>query len=269
MTTKWAGWIVAALALTALAAGAVYAASHSTEVRITARQLEDGRVEFALQPRVDGEWGSRQLPRSRFFPADAQVGRWLNSSPLTVSVEAESNEVGEVADDLSVSPPSGDSGNWRSTIHRPDWDGRQDVEMSLASTDGWRLRLSCTDNRLDVDVWRYSEFDYDIDSGTSAVKWRFGSDGRVHRGQWFFTEPSWHSRWYSPHSGWLQTLVGKSQVTLQFGSGRWSKTVTFDVAGMANAAAWSHISTCGPGLPLSSSFDCAAADRPRTVWACD
>ena len=89
MTTKWAGWIVAALALAALAAGAVYAASHSAEVRITARQLEDGRVEFALQQRVDGEWGERILPLSRYFPADAQVGRWLNPSPLTVEVAEE------------------------------------------------------------------------------------------------------------------------------------------------------------------------------------
>lgn len=89
MTTKWAGWIVAALALAALAAGAVYAASHSAEVRITARQLEDGRVEFALQQRVGGEWGERQLPRSRFFPADVGHNRWLNSTPLTVSVAAE------------------------------------------------------------------------------------------------------------------------------------------------------------------------------------
>ena len=93
MTTKWAGWIVAALALAALAAGAVYAASHSTEVRITARQLEDGRVEFALQQRVDGEWGERQLPRSRFFPANVGHNRWLNSTPLTVSVEVEKTAV--------------------------------------------------------------------------------------------------------------------------------------------------------------------------------
>ena len=100
MTTKWAGWIVAALALAALAAGAVYAASHSAEVRITARQLEDGRVEFALQQRVDGEWGERQLPRSRFFPDDAQVGRWLNSSPLTVSVES-----GDYLDEQGDTPP--------------------------------------------------------------------------------------------------------------------------------------------------------------------
>ena len=92
MTTKWAGWVVAALALAALAAGAVYAASHSAEVRITARQLEDGRVEFALQQRVDGEWGERQLPRSRFFPANVGHNRWLNSTPLTVSAAADQLE---------------------------------------------------------------------------------------------------------------------------------------------------------------------------------
>ncbi len=111
MTTKWAGWIVAALALAALAAGAVYAASHSTEVRITARQLEDGRVEFALQQRVDGEWGERQLPRSRYFPTDAQVGRWLNSTPLTVQVaeEAESTMQSDaVADTLTTIPTNCD-----------------------------------------------------------------------------------------------------------------------------------------------------------------
>lgn len=89
MTTKWAGWIVAALALAALAAGAVYAASYSAEVRITARQAEDGRIEFALQQKVDGEWGERILPASRFFPADVGHNRWLNSTPITVSVAAE------------------------------------------------------------------------------------------------------------------------------------------------------------------------------------
>ena len=84
--TKWTGWIVAALALAALAAGAVYAATSSAEVRITARQMEDGRVEFALQQRVDGEWGERILPTSRFFPADVGHNRWLNSTPITVSM---------------------------------------------------------------------------------------------------------------------------------------------------------------------------------------
>lgn len=77
---------MAILALLAALAGSITLAATGgeAEVRITARQLDDGRVEFALQQRVDGEWGERVLPRGRYFPADATVGRWLNSTPLTV-----------------------------------------------------------------------------------------------------------------------------------------------------------------------------------------
>ena len=75
--------------LVALAGSIALAASGGdAEVRITARQLDDGRVEFALQQRTDGEWGERILPRSRYFPTNATVGRWLNSTPMTVSVAA-------------------------------------------------------------------------------------------------------------------------------------------------------------------------------------
>ena len=79
---------LAIVALLAALAGsiALAASGGGTEVRITARQLDDGRVEFALQQRTDGEWGERILPRSRYFPTNATVGRWLNSTPMTVSV---------------------------------------------------------------------------------------------------------------------------------------------------------------------------------------
>ena len=56
------------------------------EVRIVARKLTDGRIEFGLQQRdSDDTWGDRQLPRVRFFPTTARVGRWLASSPLTLA----------------------------------------------------------------------------------------------------------------------------------------------------------------------------------------
>ena len=56
------------------------------EVRIVARKLADGRIEFGLQPRsADGAWSDRQLPRVRFFPTTAGIGRWLASSPLTLT----------------------------------------------------------------------------------------------------------------------------------------------------------------------------------------
>ena len=55
-------------------------------VRITARVLAGGRLEFGLQERgIGGTWQERILPDSRFFPAVATVGRWLVSSPVTAS----------------------------------------------------------------------------------------------------------------------------------------------------------------------------------------
>ena len=44
--------------------------------RITARRLENGNVEFGFIP----SGGERLLPSARMFPADATVGRWLQTS---------------------------------------------------------------------------------------------------------------------------------------------------------------------------------------------
>ena len=82
---------VAIGALVAVLAGALVsspvagqeAASGDVEVRIVARKLTDGRIEFGLQQRdSDDTWGDRRLPRVRFFPTTAAVGRWLASSAL-------------------------------------------------------------------------------------------------------------------------------------------------------------------------------------------
>ena len=62
-------------------------ATTGPDLRITARRLVDGRVEFALQEREDAGWGERILPTSRFLPADSR-GRWLSSSPIVLG-EAE------------------------------------------------------------------------------------------------------------------------------------------------------------------------------------
>ena len=56
------------------------------EVRIVARKLESGRVEFGLQQRQgDNSWSDRLLPSDRFFPTTARVGQWFGSSPLTLT----------------------------------------------------------------------------------------------------------------------------------------------------------------------------------------
>ena len=54
----------------------------TTEVRISAKQLADGRVEFALQQWDGAEWGERILPRPRLFPTNSRVDHWLNSGPI-------------------------------------------------------------------------------------------------------------------------------------------------------------------------------------------
>ena len=106
-------WLVAALAVAAvpLAAGlaAVAARGEGTEVRVAARRLSDGRVEFALQERADEGWSERVLPSRRFFPADGR-GRWLHSSPVVVGVEDEPTVVARVVDGdtIEVRLPGGE-----------------------------------------------------------------------------------------------------------------------------------------------------------------
>ena len=84
-------------------------ASSDSVVRIVARRLDDGRVEFGLQQRdAGGEWGDRLLPSRRFFPSATDVGRWLVSSPLTLT--AERAEVEEFDDfEIGEGPRSGDT----------------------------------------------------------------------------------------------------------------------------------------------------------------
>ena len=57
----------------------------ASTVRIQARLLESGKVEFGLQLDGEREW----LPQARLFPyATAAVGRWLFASPYTVPTTA-------------------------------------------------------------------------------------------------------------------------------------------------------------------------------------
>lgn len=84
---RWLG--SSPLTVEAQSDGMQMASEAGVEVRVAAQLLADGRMEFALQEREpDGLWGERRLPRARFFPANARVGRWLASSALTVSVAA-------------------------------------------------------------------------------------------------------------------------------------------------------------------------------------
>ena len=99
-------------------------------VRIVARRLADGRTEFGLrQELTDGRWAAPQLPRLRFFPAEARVGRWLASSPVTVNVAAR-----------PAFDPTGEI-ELRIVARRVD-DGRTEFALQQRRADGgWGSRL--------------------------------------------------------------------------------------------------------------------------------
>ena len=86
----WTVVLVALVAATAIGVSIGQDSSTSTEVRINARQLEDGRVEFGLQQREGGDWGERILPQVRMMPADAPAGEWLSTSSIMLQSEPSS-----------------------------------------------------------------------------------------------------------------------------------------------------------------------------------
>lgn len=72
----------------------------SDTLRIVARLLANGKIEFGLQQRLhDDTWSDRIFPRARLFPAETAVGRWLVSSAIALSV---SDSVSDFAEDTHV-----------------------------------------------------------------------------------------------------------------------------------------------------------------------
>ncbi|MCY3568994.1 MAG: substrate-binding domain-containing protein [Chloroflexi bacterium] len=96
------GYLLLGALIMAGVVGVVLAAeSGETEVRISARRIDSGGVEVALQQaKDDGAWGVRQLPAARFLPADAETGVWHTSNPLTVSVTRDQQRASPSAVDL-------------------------------------------------------------------------------------------------------------------------------------------------------------------------
>ncbi|MXX31039.1 MAG: substrate-binding domain-containing protein [Chloroflexi bacterium] len=78
--------LVAGMVLGAIALGIVQAATSVTsDVRIGARLLDDGRVEVGLQQQQDGEWVGLEPPSSRFLPPTATRGEWHYSNEIAVT----------------------------------------------------------------------------------------------------------------------------------------------------------------------------------------
>ena len=119
---------VAAIVAAAVALDLPSAAAQSDDEtgRIVAQRLADGRTEFGWQP----AGAARILPRARYFPTDAQVGRWLNSSP----VEVDGAEIGRINARLRD-------------------DGR--IEFAFTPTDGERIEPPARYFPVDARVGRW------------------------------------------------------------------------------------------------------------------
>ena len=100
--------------------------------KITARRVADDRIEFGWQPTTasGAPIGPRVFPRARYFPPDARVDRWLNSSP----VEVDGAEIGRI------------NARLRS-------DGR--IEFAFTPTDGERIAPSARYFPVDARVGRW------------------------------------------------------------------------------------------------------------------
>lgn len=74
------------------------AASTDPDVRIVARKLANGKIEFGLQQQAGSSWGDPLLPTRRNFPTTAPLDRWLQSSPLSLTVAASPDDFAETVE---------------------------------------------------------------------------------------------------------------------------------------------------------------------------
>lgn len=189
---------IVGVALVVTGYGVAQLTSVETEVRVVARPHEDGRVEFAVQQRVDGEWGERIAPSSRYLtPAliESRAGRWLNSSPITLTVNLEdssltqSDPVPDPADgaDEGTGSPSATSyepviasnfGSGWSREGTVGYDASEDAFTGRVRTD---VRMFGPANRLMLDVVCF-------DNGTAAIGFRLVGFSRPERDASFPSE---------------------------------------------------------------------------------
>lgn len=207
----------------------------SGEVKIVAQKLDDGRIEFGLEQ--DGE---RILPRARFFPADARVGRWLKSSAISI----------ERVEGPSRPPTSGATdpvmfGNWEyftsENVDGELW-GYQLVGTS-SSGYSWEappsLLVRCsTSGNADFYITTSELLFNDYDTDRIAVSYRLSGQARQ-SGSWWSNEEGDSALFASypvAMAKWLRLATSGSD-TLHFSaSDDYSAySASFEIAGVRSA----------------------------------
>ena len=220
--------------LGALGAGLATAHDSGVEVRIEARRLDDGRVEFALRERG----GERILPARRYFPADSR-DVWLHSSWMAVGAPAP-----------AATPGAGSEGtNWRSVAGADDLTGEPRAEIYSTATK-WsgtphffgapELWMRCYQGEFDL--W----IDWDAPIAHSSLvsegRGRFAIDGGDVQDFPWTESPGLRSS-FAVLPGWVaeQVAVGSQAVFRAWDYDDREYTATFPTAGFAQA---SRVLTC-------------------------
>ena len=167
------GATIGAAVVTFALPGADATSDRSGTVRIVAQRLEDGRVEFGLQPQDGSSWGERILPSPRFFPVNARVNRWLSSGPIELGattgefVPSEENFWEFDAELTWSAQRQGGEFSAPAAVDRL-WT-TVDAKGSLLRTanprlDGLRLSMRCLEARAEDDIAHFipAEFQADI-----------------------------------------------------------------------------------------------------------
>ena len=247
------------LLLAALAGSIAWAAtSGEAEVRITARRLADGRTEFALQQRVDGEWGERQLPASRYFPASVSHNRWLNSTSLTVSVVG--SEMEDTAPTTSADTPQSarsirttagegvtDGGaHWLVWFDEFDDSRRSYVSLSARENNSLYnlgLALRCSENGTRLDGWLFNAPISDIND-QYTVTTRFDSKPATTLTLRQFSG-SGDDVWINAQTYRQEIERGADKLAVRVVGYSRTVTVTFNLSTMREASTWPNIVACG------------------------
>ena len=243
---KIAGLLAVLLgAVAALGIGLVAAQNSGVEVRIEARRLDDGRVEFALRERG----GERILPRARYFPAETEAGRWLNASWITVGEGREFSAAPTptpTATQERTTPFEGVGRNYATT--RDDFTDEINTGI-FASIDGkysWsedtRLMVLCAGGQLYTAVSGDHVPISDLDD-EHTVLWRVDSNPAVQE-VWVGIDDSDTSRTRS-FALYNQMRYGQSVAISITGWLDSSDNLRFNLEGMFDTPAQWNIDNCG------------------------